>query len=163
MSARIGHGVDAHRLAAGIPLRLGCIEIAHGRGLAGHSDGDVAAHALAHAILAGAGLGDMGGHFPSDDERWKGAAGAQLLGEAASRAAAAGLAVSSGQVVLIAQEPHLQPHLAAMAEAMSAAIGGAPGTIAVTATSTDSLGAIGRGEGIAASAVVLLEPRSPSA
>ena len=156
MSLRIGHGVDAHHLVEGRPLMLGCVAIAHPHGLAGHSDGDVAAHALCDALLTAAGLGDMGAQFPSSDERWRGVSGARLLGEVASLLAAAGARVESAHVVVIAEAPRLAPHLAAMTDACATALGTAAGTVTVSATSTDGMGFAGRGEGIAASAVALV-------
>lgn len=157
---RIGHGVDAHRLAAERPLMLGCVQVPHERGLAGHSDGDVVAHALAAALLGASGLGDLGGHFPSGDPAWEGVSGRDLLARVASGVSAAGLRIESAQVVVIAQEPRLAPHLASMATATAAALGAPPGTVVVTVTSTDGMGFSGRGEGIAASAVALLAPLS---
>ena len=157
MSLRIGHGVDSHRLAPGRPLRLGCIAIEHDRGLAGHSDGDVAAHALASALLAAAAAGTLGEHFPSGDERWRDATGATLLAAVAATLRERGAAVTSASVVIVAEAPRLQPHLTAMAAAMAAALGVDADRITVGATSSDGLGAAGRGEGIAASAVALVD------
>jgi 2-C-methyl-D-erythritol 2,4-cyclodiphosphate synthase len=157
MSLRIGHGLDAHRLAPGRPLMLGGVPIPSDRGLAGHSDGDAAAHALADACLGAAGLGTMGDHFPSGDERWRGVSGREFLELVAARLAAAGARVLSAQVVLICAQPRLGPFFASMGEAMSEALGAPPGTVVVGATSGDGLGAAGRGEGILASAVALLE------
>jgi len=156
MSLRIGHGIDAHRLVAGRPLRLGGVDIRHALGLEGHSDGDVVAHALVHALLAAAGAGDLGTRFPSTDARWRGADSLDLVREAARLAAATGLRLESAQVVVIAQAPQLSEYLEAMAAALAGAAASPPGTVRVTATSCDGLGFTGRGEGIAASAVVLL-------
>jgi 2-C-methyl-D-erythritol 2,4-cyclodiphosphate synthase len=153
---RIGHGIDAHRLVPGRPLMLGGVQVPHDAGLEGHSDGDAVSHALCDAVLGAAGLGDLGRHFPSADERWRGAAGVDLLRHAAGLARDAGFAVSSAQVVTIAQAPRLSPHTAAMAAALAGALGVEPSRVAVSATSTDGMGFTGRGEGIAASAVVLL-------
>ncbi len=157
MSLRIGHGVDAHRLVEGRRLMLGCVEIASERGLAGHSDGDVLVHALCDALLGGAGLGDMGRQFPSSDPRWRDAAGADFLEAVAALLAAERLRVVSTQVVVIAEQPRLVPHLDAMRDACAAALGTAPAAIHLGATTTDGMGFAGRGEGIAASAVALLE------
>ena len=157
---RIGHGVDAHRLVPGRPLRLGGVDIPHERGLEGHSDGDAAAHALADAVLGAAGLGDLGRHFPSTDAAWRGADSLDLLRESAARARRAGWRVESAQVVIIAEQPRLAPHTPAMQQALSAALGVEAAAVAVSATSTDGLGFAGRGEGIAASAVALLAPIS---
>jgi 2-C-methyl-D-erythritol 2,4-cyclodiphosphate synthase len=157
---RIGHGVDAHRLVAGRPLVLGGVEIPHDRGLEGHSDGDAATHALADAVLGAAGAGDLGRHFPSSDERWRGVSSLVLLGHAADLARAAGWVVESAQVVVICERPRLSAHIAAMQQALSGALGVEPAQVAVSATTTDGMGMTGRGEGIAASAVVLLAPIS---
>jgi 2-C-methyl-D-erythritol 2,4-cyclodiphosphate synthase len=157
---RIGHGVDAHRLVPGRPLMLGGVAVPHDRGLEGHSDGDVVCHALADAVLGAGGLGDLGRHFPSSDERWRGIAGADLLRRCAELAREAGFTVASAHAVVIAQAPRLSPHSAAMAAAIAAALGVDPACVAVSATSTDGMGFTGRGEGIAASAVVLLTPLS---
>jgi 2-C-methyl-D-erythritol 2,4-cyclodiphosphate synthase len=157
VSLRIGHGLDLHRLVEGRPLMLGCVEVPGGRGLAGHSDGDAAAHALADACLGAAGLGTMGDHFPSSDERWRGTSGREFLERVAALLAGSGARVSSAQVVVVCASPRLGPHLREMGEAMSRAMGLVEGTVSVTATSGDGLGATGRGEGIAASAVVLIE------
>lgn len=157
---RIGHGIDAHRLVAGRPLMLGGVHVPFERGLEGHSDGDVVAHALADAVLGGAGVGDLGVHFPSGDERWRDITGIDLLRAAASLARDAGYEVSSAQVVALAEAPRLAPHVAAMAVTMAGALGVAAKRIAVSASSTDGMGLIGRLEGIAASAVVLLAPIS---
>ncbi len=157
MTLRVGHALDSHRLAVGRPLMLGCVEVPWERGLAGHSDGDAAAHALCDACLGAAGLGTMGDHFPSSDRRWRGVSGREFLALVAARLEAMDARVVSAEVALVCAAPRLGPHLAAMGQAMSAALGGAAGTVAVTATSGDGLGAAGRGEGIAASAVVLIE------
>jgi 2-C-methyl-D-erythritol 2,4-cyclodiphosphate synthase len=153
---RIGHGIDAHRLVPGRPLMLGGVEVPHGAGLEGHSDGDAVSHALCDAVLGAAGLGDLGRHFPSGDEHWRGAAGVDLLRHVAALAREAGFTVSSAQVVAIAQAPRLSPHTAAMAAVLAGALGVEPSRVAVSATSSDGMGFTGRGEGIAASAVVLL-------
>jgi 2-C-methyl-D-erythritol 2,4-cyclodiphosphate synthase len=153
---RIGHGVDAHRLVPGRPLILGGVEIPYERGLEGHSDGDAVTHALADAVLGAAGQGDLGRHFPSSDERWRGVNSLLLLTEAAALARHAGWVVESAQVVAICERPRLGPHVEQMQRALADALGVEPEQVAVSATSTDGLGFTGRGEGIAASAVVLL-------
>jgi 2-C-methyl-D-erythritol 2,4-cyclodiphosphate synthase len=157
---RIGHGVDAHRLVPGRPLMLGGVAVPHDAGLEGHSDGDALCHALCDAVLGAAGLGDLGRHFPSSDERWRGISGTDLLRHCAALARDAGFAVVSAHAVAIAQAPRLAPHTAAMATAIATALGVDPSCVAVSATSTDHMGFTGRGEGIAASAVVLLSPVS---
>lgn len=157
MSLRVGHGLDAHRLVAGRPLMLGCVHVPSDRGLAGHSDGDALAHALCDALLGAAGLGDMGRHFPSTGDRWRDASGVDLLGAVAALVREAGLGIVSAQVVAVAEEPRLAPHLDAMAVACAAALGIERELLQVAATSSDGLGFTGRGEGISASAVALLD------
>jgi 2-C-methyl-D-erythritol 2,4-cyclodiphosphate synthase len=157
---RIGHGVDAHRLVPGRPLMLGGVRVPFEMGLEGHSDGDAAAHALADAVLGAADLGDLGRHFPSDDERWRGASSLRILEHVAELARAAGWVVESAQVVAVCERPRLAPHVEAMRAALAAALGVDRAQVAVSATTTDGLGFTGRGEGIAASAVVLLAPIS---
>lgn len=157
MTLRIGHGIDAHRFVPGRTLKLGGVLVPYSRGLLGHSDGDAVVHALVDAILGAAGLGDMGRHFPSGDPRWKDTSGVEFLQVVATKLAEQQWAVVSGHVVAIAEEPRLASHLEAMSAAMSGALGLTTGTIAVGATTTDGMGFAGRGEGIAASATVLLE------
>jgi 2-C-methyl-D-erythritol 2,4-cyclodiphosphate synthase len=157
MTPRIGHGIDAHRFIPGRHLMLGGILIPYSRGLLGHSDGDAVVHALVDAILGASGLGDMGQHFPSSDPHWKDTSGVEFLKVVAAKLKEEGWSVTSAHVIAIAEEPRLSPHLKAMSDAMSAALGLEPGTIAVGATTTDGMGFSGRGEGIAASATVLLE------
>lgn len=154
---RIGHGVDAHRLVAGRPLMLGCVHVPHDRGLAGHSDGDAVVHALCDALLGAAGLGDMGRHFPSTRERWRDVAGADFLRAVSAMLRERSLRLVSAQVVVIAEQPRLADHLDPMAAACALALSVDRALIQVTATSLDGMGFSGRGEGIAASAVALLE------
>lgn len=153
---RVGHGFDAHRLVAGRPLKLGGLLIPHGRGLEGHSDGDSALHAACDALLGAAGQGDMGRHFPSRDERWRGVESRVFAAEVARLVAAAGWSVGNLDVTVIAQEPVLAPHLEPMREAIAQAFGLSAEQVSVKAKSTDHLGAFGRGEGIAALATALL-------
>ena len=153
---RLGHGLDAHRLVPGRPLRLGGVEIAHRRGLEGHSDGDCVLHAVCDALLGAAGEGDMGRHFPSRDPRWKGAASRLFAVEVMRIVRAAGWSLANVDVTVVAQEPVLAPHLEPMRAAIAAALGVAPDLVSVKAKSTDQLGALGRGEGIAALATALL-------
>ena len=155
---RIGQGIDAHRLAAGRPLLLGGVEIPHPRGLEGHSDGDVLLHAVASALLGALGAGDLGLHYPSSDPRLAGISSRVIVGEVAARVRGAGLAVANVDATVIAQEPRLAPHLGAMRASLADLLGVGEDRVNVKATSTDGLGAIGRGEGIAAQAVVLLAP-----
>jgi len=156
VSLRIGQGYDVHAFSddTGRPLVLGGVTIGGGRGLAGHSDADVVAPALADALLGAAGLGDLGQHFPSSDETWSGADSIGLLTEVAARVAAAGYRVVNADCTVVAEGPRLSPHTGEMGKRLSEALG-AP--VSVKATSTDGLGSIGRGEGIASLAVALLD------
>jgi len=151
---RVGIGVDAHALEEGVPLVLGGVELDHPRGLAGHSDGDVIAHALIDALLGAAGLGDIGGLFPSGDERFRGASSLALLAEAYAQVRAAGWRLVNADCVLVGEEPKLAPHREEMRRRLREAIG--EGEVNVRATTTDRLGFTGRGEGLAAQAVALL-------
>jgi len=156
VTPRVGLGFDAHRLAAGRPLRLGGVEIPHDRGLAGHSDGDVLLHAIARALLGALGAGDLGQHFPSSDPRWHGAESAVFVREALARARRAGFAVGNLDATVIAEAPRLAPHQEAMRRRVAELLEAPLAAVNLQITSTDGLGAIGRGEGIAAQAVVLL-------
>jgi len=154
---RVGTGFDAHALEEGVALVLGGVHIEHPRGLAGHSDGDVLAHALIDAVLGAAGLGDIGALFPSGDERFRGASSLDLLREAYRQVVEAGWRLVNADCVLVGEEPRLAPHRAAMRQALGEAVG--EGEVNVRATTTDHLGFTGRGEGLAAQAVALLERR----
>ncbi len=156
--ARIGHGFDAHALVAGRSLLLGGVEIPHERGLAGHSDGDVLLHAVTSALLGALGEGDLGTHFPSSDPALEGIASGALLVRVVAMLPGRGLVLGNLDATVVAQEPRLAPHLGKMRAAIADLLGAAPERVNVKATSTDRLGSIGRGEGIAATAVVLLEP-----
>lgn len=156
MKLRVGNGFDVHRLVAGRPLRLGGVEIAHARGLEGHSDGDCVLHAVCDALLGAAGEGDMGRHFPSRDERWRGADSRVLVREVARIVAERGFALGNVDVTVVAQEPVLAPHLEPMGQALAEALGVDRELVSVKAKSSDHLGALGRGEGIAALATALL-------
>jgi 2-C-methyl-D-erythritol 2,4-cyclodiphosphate synthase len=153
---RIGLGVDAHAFGEGVPLVLGGVRIEHPRGLVGHSDGDVVAHALTDALLGAAGLGDIGGLFPSDDERYRNADSLVLLAEAYASVRTAGYRLVNADCVVIGQEPRIARHREAMREGLAIALGVDSGTVNVRATTTDRLGFTGRGEGLAAQAVALL-------
>lgn len=155
---RIGHGFDAHGLVADRPLRLGGVEVPHERGLEGHSDGDVLLHAITSAVLGALGDGDLGQHFPSSDPSLAGVASSRLLAQAVERMGKRRFALGNLDATLVAQVPRLAPHLAKMRAAIAGIFGVDPERVNVKATSTDHLGSIGRGEGIAAYAVVLLEP-----
>ena len=152
---RVGIGVDAHALEDGIPLVLGGVRLEHPRGLAGHSDGDVVAHALVDALLGAAGLGDIGSLFPPGDERFRGADSVELLREAYRQVRAAGWTLVNADCVLVGEEPRIAAHRDDMRRRLSEAVGG--GEVNVRATTTDRLGFTGRGEGLAAHAVALLE------
>jgi len=154
---RVGIGVDAHALADGVPLVLGGVELDHPRGLAGHSDGDVLAHALIDAVLGAAGLGDIGSLFPSGDDRFRGASSLDLLRDAYSRVREAGWRLVNADCMLVGEEPRLAPHREEMRRRLQGAVG--EGEVNVRATTTDGLGFTGRGEGLAAHAVALLERR----
>jgi len=154
MTYRVGIGVDAHALADGVPLVLGGVVLDHPRGLAGHSDGDVLAHALIDAILGAAGLGDIGSLFPSGDERFAGADSVELLRRAYAAVREAGWSLVNADCVLVGEEPRIAEHRDTMRRRLSEALGG--GEVNVRATTTDHLGFTGRGEGLAAQAVALL-------
>jgi 2-C-methyl-D-erythritol 2,4-cyclodiphosphate synthase len=154
---RVGIGVDAHALVEGVPLVLGGVEVEFDRGLAGHSDGDVISHALIDALLGAAGLGDIGSLFPSDSGEWEGARSVDLLARAYATVRELGLMLANADCVLIGEAPRIAPFRAAMHERLADTLGVAPGLVTVRATTTDRLGFTGRGEGLAAIAVALLE------
>jgi 2-C-methyl-D-erythritol 2,4-cyclodiphosphate synthase len=158
---RVGIGVDAHALEAGVPLVLGGVVFEHPRGLAGHSDGDVLAHAVIDAVLGAANLGDIGTLFPSGEERWRGASSLDLLARAYEQVRAAGWELVNADCVLVGEEPRIGPRAAEMQAALARALGVAPDQVAVRATTTDGLGFAGRGEGLAAQAVALLRRGPP--
>ncbi len=160
---RVGHGFDAHRLVAGRPLVLGGVTIPHDRGLAGHSDGDVLLHAVASALLGALGAGDLGSHFPSSDPAWKGVASGRLLERVMGLVREAGLAVGNVDATVVAGEPRLAEFRPAMQASLAKILGIEEAAVNVKITSTDGLGAVGRGEGIAAQAVVLLAPEGGAA
>ena len=153
---RVGSGFDAHAFEDGVPLVLGGVRIDHPHGLAGHSDGDVLAHALTDAVLGAAGLEDIGAYFSSDDPELAGADSVDLLARAWERVRADGWELANADVVLIGEEPRLAPHRDAMRARLAEALGVAPELVAVRATTTDGLGFTGRREGLAAQAVALL-------
>jgi 2-C-methyl-D-erythritol 2,4-cyclodiphosphate synthase len=152
---RVGIGVDAHAFAEGVQLVLGGVELEHPRGLAGHSDGDVVAHALIDALLGAAGLGDIGSLFPSGEERFRGVSSLVLLGEAYAQVQAGGWRLVNADCVLIGEEPRIAGRRGEMRRRLEETLG--EGEVNVRATTTDRLGFTGRGEGLAAQAVALLE------
>lgn len=156
---RVGIGFDAHALVEGVPLVLGGVEVDYPRGLAGHSDGDVVAHALIDALLGAADLGDIGSFFPSEDEAYRGASSLDLLWKAYREVQDAGWALVNADCVLVGEEPRIGPIRERMAAQLAEALGVEPGRVSVRATTTDGLGFTGRGEGLAAYAVALLRRR----
>jgi 2-C-methyl-D-erythritol 2,4-cyclodiphosphate synthase len=153
---RVGIGFDAHALVEGVPLVLGGVRIDSSRGLAGHSDGDVIAHALIDAILGAAGLEDIGAMFPSDDPRWQDASSLDLLRKAYEAARLLGYELVNADCVLIGEAPQLAPHRREMRLRLAETLDVDEAQLAVRATTTDRLGFTGRGEGLAAQAVALL-------
>jgi 2-C-methyl-D-erythritol 2,4-cyclodiphosphate synthase len=153
---RIGHGFDVHAFGPGEQVVIGGVSIPHDRGVVAHSDGDVALHALCDALLGAAGLGDIGGMFPDTDPRWAGADSRALLRDVVARLAAQGLAVANADLTVIAQAPRLAPHIGEMRTRIAADLGISMDRVNVKATTTERLGYIGRGEGLAAHAVALL-------
>ncbi|MEB3255104.1 MAG: 2-C-methyl-D-erythritol 2,4-cyclodiphosphate synthase [Synechococcaceae cyanobacterium] len=158
MQLRIGNGYDIHRLVPGRPLVLGGISLAHpeGLGLDGHSDADVLVHALMDALLGALGLGDIGRHFPPDDERWKGADSLVLLERVMELVRQQGWQVVNVDAVVVAERPKLRPHIEAMRAAIARPLGVAVEQVGVKATTNERLGPTGREEGIACHAVALL-------
>lgn len=156
MQVRIGHGFDVHCLVENRKLILCGVEIPYEKGLLGHSDADVAAHAVTDALFGAAGLGDIGRHFPDTDEAYRGADSLKLLHAAMDKVQATGFSVSNVDVTIIAQMPKLAPYIAQMEENLAKAMGIAKEFVNVKATTTEKLGYTGRGEGIAAEAVCLL-------
>ena len=154
MSLRVGLGVDAHAFADGVPLVLGGVTLDAPRGLAGHSDGDVVTHALIDAVLGAAGLGDIGSLFPSDGSTPLGVSSLELLRHAVAQVRGAGYAVVNADCILIGEQPRIADRRVEMGEVLSVLVG-AP--VNVRATTTDGLGFTGRGEGLAAQAVALVE------
>ncbi|MDF1580018.1 MAG: 2-C-methyl-D-erythritol 2,4-cyclodiphosphate synthase [Desulfuromonadales bacterium] len=153
---RIGHGYDVHRLVAGRKLVLGGVEIPFERGLLGHSDADVALHAICDALLGALGAGDIGRHFPDNDERYRGIASTRLLEQVVAMATERGYRVVNMDVTIVAQEPKLAPYIEQMTVNIAAVCNVDVAFINVKATTTEHLGFAGRGEGIEAHAVALL-------
>lgn len=153
---RTGTGYDVHRLAAGEELWLCGVQIEHDRGLAGHSDADVAIHALVDALLGAIGAGDIGSHFPPSDPQWRGADSARFLEHAVALVAEAGYGVGNVDLTIICEAPKIGPHRAAMRQRLAEIMGVEEGVVSVKATTTEKLGFTGRAEGIAAQAVATL-------
>ena len=154
---RIGQGFDVHALVPGRRLVLGGVHIPHHLGLEGHSDADVLLHAVCDALLGAAGLGDIGRHYPDTDAQYAEIDSRRLLRDVAAKLAAAGWRVVNVDATVVAQAPRLAPHFAAMIANIAADLGLAPGAVNLKATTTEGLGFTGRGEGIAAMAVALIE------
>lgn len=154
---RIGQGFDVHALVPGRRLIIGGVDIPFGKGLLGHSDADVLLHAITDALLGAAGLGDIGRHFPDSDPRFKDADSRQLLRETARLVERAGFCVGNVDATVIAQAPRMAPHVAQMAANIAADLGIEAGRVNIKAKTTERLGFTGRGEGIAAQAVALIE------
>ena len=156
MNIRIGQGFDVHAFGEGDHVVLGGVRIAHARGLVAHSDGDVVLHALCDAMLGALALGDIGRHFPPSDARWKDADSRAFLRHCNELIGARGWRVGNADITVICEHPRVGPHADAMREAIAAELGIAADAVGVKATTTEKLGFTGRGEGIAAQAVVLL-------
>lgn len=154
---RIGHGYDVHAFGDGDHIMLCGVRIAHQNGLVAHSDGDIALHALTDALLGALALGDIGRHFPDDDPTFEGADSRQLLRQVVALVKARGFALGNADLTIIAQAPKLASHIAAMRQNLSEDLGGDIDQINVKATTTEKLGFVGREEGIAVHAVVLLK------
>ena len=156
MGLRIGHGYDVHRLTEGRPLILGGVTVPYERGLLGHSDADVLAHAVMDALLGAAALGDIGGMFPDSDERWRGADSLRLLEQVTARLAENGWAIGNVDATVLAQAPKLAPHIPEIRRRLAAAMCIDVTQVSVKATTEEHLGFTGAGEGMACHAVALL-------
>jgi 2-C-methyl-D-erythritol 2,4-cyclodiphosphate synthase len=152
----IGQGVDAHRFIAGRPLVLAGVRVEHDEGLEAHSDGDVAIHALCDALLGAAGLGDIGRHFPDTDRHYAGIESRILLRRVVENLSERGLTVHNADITIVAQRPKLAPYVAEMVKVLASDLGCPEGRVNVKATTTERMGFTGRGEGVAALAVALL-------
>jgi 2-C-methyl-D-erythritol 2,4-cyclodiphosphate synthase len=156
-SIRVGIGFDVHAFGDGDAIMLGGVRIPHERGVRAHSDGDVVIHALCDALLGAAGLGDIGMHFPDTDPQWRGVAGAVLLERVLAMLVARGFEPVNVDVTILAERPRIAPHREAMRRRLAEMLDLAPEVVNVKATTTEQLGLIGRGEGIAAQAIALVE------
>jgi 2-C-methyl-D-erythritol 2,4-cyclodiphosphate synthase len=153
---RVGSGFDVHAFGPGDFVMLGGVRIPHSRGVIAHSDGDVLLHALCDALLGAAGLGDIGQHFKDSDPRWKGADSRQFVAQVLSLLSARGFAVLNADLTLLAQEPRVAPYRDAIRGQVASLLGLEAGRVNIKATTTEGLGFLGRAEGLAAQAVVLL-------
>lgn len=153
---RIGHGFDVHRFGPGEQIRVGGVSIAYPMGVVAHSDGDVLLHAICDALLGAAGFGDIGRHFPDTDPRYANADSRELLREVARKLRSAGWAAANLDATIIAQAPRMAPHLEAMRRHIAADLAMPESAVNIKATTTEGLGYLGAGEGLAAHAVVLL-------
>jgi 2-C-methyl-D-erythritol 2,4-cyclodiphosphate synthase len=156
---RIGQGFDVHAFGPGDHVMLGGVRIPHTHGLVAHSDGDVAVHALCDALLGALAFGDIGKHFPDSDPKWKGADSLQLLAHCMALVRERGFALGNADVTVICEQPKLAPHIEAMRSRIASAMQCDMDAVSIKATTTEKLGFTGRGEGIAAMAVVLLHSR----
>jgi 2-C-methyl-D-erythritol 2,4-cyclodiphosphate synthase len=154
---RIGQGYDVHALVAGRKLVIGGVHIPYEKGLAGHSDADVLLHAICDALLGAAALGDLGAYFPDSNPRYSGVDSRELLRSTAKKVAGSGYRIVNVDATIVAQAPRMAPHVAKMIGNIAIDLGLKPAAVSVKATTTENLGAIGRGEGIAAMAIALLE------
>jgi 2-C-methyl-D-erythritol 2,4-cyclodiphosphate synthase len=159
---RIGHGFDAHRFGAARPLVIGGVTVPHPQGLLAHSDGDVLVHALCDALLGAAGLGDIGRHFPDSSAEYAGVDSRVLLRRVVALLGEQGLEVGNADLTVVAQAPKLAPHVPAIRATLASDLGVDPSRVNVKATTTEGMGFTGRGEGMAAHAVVLLVERKAS-
>ncbi len=159
MTVRTGLGIDTHAFAPGRPLILGGVEIPHEQGLAGHSDADVLTHAVIDALLGAAGLGDIGGHFPDTDPRFKDADSVELLRTVVASLGEHGFAIVNVDATVVLERPKLAPHRDAIRATLAAALGLPGGAVNVKATTGEGIGFVGRGEGAAAMAIATIEPR----
>lgn len=157
MSLRIGQGLDVHAFTEGDHVMLAGVRIDHSQGLLAHSDGDVAIHALCDAMLGAVALGDIGQHFPPDDEAWRDADSKQLLSAVKDLVAKDGWQLVNLDLTIACEAPRIGPHVIAMRHCLAAVLGVSDNAVSVKATTTEKLGFCGRGEGIAAMAVVLLQ------
>jgi len=157
---RVGQGWDIHRLVAGRPLRLGGITVPFERGLLGHSDGDVVLHAVTDALLGAIAAGDLGAHFPDSDPKWRGADSAAFVRGALALVSARSFALGNLDVTILAEQPKLAPHMPAMQRGLASLLGLGTDCIGLKAKTMEGLGAVGRGDAIAALATVLVERRA---